>query len=548
MTVIEGRSFGYIVKDISKAKKELIAELEMLRGHVVGLEQLVYESRGEEAALRESEEKYRDLYAESPVAYFSVSPDAEILRVNKQTVQLVGYTRDELVGRPIFDLYTDMPNGKAKVREVFQRVKAGKEVHEAELEMRRADGRKVCINLSVRPVMDINGRFVASRSTAIDVTKRKQAEEALQKSQASLAKAQRIAHMGNWERNVDDTGRYWSDEMFRIFGLEPRQVALTRKEFYNLIHPDDRKFVYEALYENKPCDIEYRIVWVDGSIRVVHARAEVTFDEDGKSLKIHGILQDITERKRAEAQLKTAEEKVWEAEVLREVDRLRSELMSNVSHELRTPLASIKGFASTLLQPDVTWTEEEQRDFFRTIDQEADRLSRIINDLLDISRLEAGAMKLKKHNYRIAEIIGSISGRLDRLAERHKLEKKVSPELPPVLVDEMRIGQVLANLVENAVKFSPEGSPITIGAELVGNLIEVSVADRGRGIPAELIDKVFDRFYQTESVVTGRKTGTGLGLSICRGIIGAHGGRMWVESRVGEGSKFSFILPVSEQE
>lgn len=256
----------------------------------------------------------------------------------------------------------------------------------------------------------------------------------------------------------------------------------------------------------------------------------------------------ISELETSEAKHKQVEERALQAEALKELDRLRSELLANVSHELRTPLASIKGFASTLLQPDVKWNKKEQQDFIQSIDQEADRLARLINDLLDMSLLETGALKLEKVNYQVSEILDSVSGRLANLTEHHQLQVIIPAGLPPVFVDEMRIGQLLANLVENAARYSSKDSQITIEAQLSDDRIIISVTDRGVGIPPELLDRVFDRFYQAESVATGRKGGTGLGLSICRGIVETLGGKIWVESEVGEGSKFSFSLPTSKRE
>jgi signal transduction histidine kinase len=249
-----------------------------------------------------------------------------------------------------------------------------------------------------------------------------------------------------------------------------------------------------------------------------------------------------------EEQLKEAERQGQEIKVLREVDKLRGQFLSNVSHELRTPLTSVKGFVSTLLRTDATWSQDEQRDFLETVNHEADRLTNLINDLLDISRLDAKGLKLNKRRYHISEIIESIGNRLVVLTKQHQLNVNIPSELPPVLADEMRIGQVLTNLVENATKFSPEGTKITIEGKLDGDKIIVSVVDRGIGIPAEVQDKLFNRFFQAESVVSGRKKGTGLGLSICRGIIEAHGGSIWVESELGKGSKFSFCLPISKKD
>ncbi|HEY82745.1 MAG TPA: PAS domain S-box protein [Dehalococcoidia bacterium] len=259
----------------------------------------------------------------------------------------------------------------------------------------------------------------------------------------------------------------------------------------------------------------------------------------GTSESLASVL-DISERKQAEARAR-------ELQALKEIDRLRAQLLANVSHELRTPLTSIRGFISTLLRADVSWSNEEQRDFLQTVDQEAGRLTRLISDLLDMSRLDSGAYQLRREKYHLAEIVKSASSRLASLTAKHRLQLKLPTELPLILADKDGIGQVLTNLVDNAVKYSPEDTEITIEAHLTGDEITVSVIDQGEGIPAELLDKVFDRFYQAESIVSGRKSGTGLGLSICKGIIEAHGGRIWVESKLGEGSRFSFSLPVSKE-
>jgi len=313
--------------------------------------------------------------------------------------------------------------------------------------------------------------------------------------------------------------------------------------FSKVIHPEDLAMVTENFRkrlsgEEVPRNYELRVLTKTGEPIYIDYNSS-TIEREGKIVGVLSIIRDITERKRAE-------EKARELGTLKELDRLRSGLLANVSHELRTPLTSIKGFASTLLDPEVKWSEEEQRDFLQTIDQESNRLTRLISDLLDMSRLEASALKLERDKYQVSKILDSINDRLTKLTEQHQLKVIVPAELPPVFVDEMRIGQVLINLVENATKFSPKGSEITIEAQLAGDQINISVTDRGQGIAPELLDKVFDRFYQAESIVAGRKGGTGLGLSICRGIVEAHGGKIWVESKVGEGSKFSFSLPVSK--
>jgi K+-sensing histidine kinase KdpD len=236
-------------------------------------------------------------------------------------------------------------------------------------------------------------------------------------------------------------------------------------------------------------------------------------------------------------------EEASSARALRELDSLRTELLANVSHELRTPLAAIKGFASSLLQPDISFDDETRLSFIQTIDSEADRLSHMIDDLLLMSRIEAGVFKANKEMYEIKEIIDTIKDRLYNIAIKHNLRIIVPENLPPVMVDGHRIGEVFTNLVENAVKYSPEASEIKIEVVLHEREILAQVKDAGVGIPEEYQPMVFDRFNQLASK-NGHRKGSGLGLCICRGIVESHGGKIWVESQPGKGATFSFSIPL----
>jgi K+-sensing histidine kinase KdpD len=236
-------------------------------------------------------------------------------------------------------------------------------------------------------------------------------------------------------------------------------------------------------------------------------------------------------------------EEASSAKALRELDTMRTEFLANVSHELRTPLAVIKGSANSLLQPDVTFDEQTWRDFLLSIDKDADALSRLVDDLLMMSRLEAGALEVKKVPHHLTDVIGLIKDRLDTLTVKHRLSINVPEKLPLVAIDDERIGEVLTNLVENAVKYSEEDTNINIEAHSDGGELIVSVSDEGVGIPREIHQKIFERFFQGNGHKTGRRKGAGLGLAICRGIIEKHGGRIWVESEPGGGAKFSFSLP-----
>jgi K+-sensing histidine kinase KdpD len=239
-------------------------------------------------------------------------------------------------------------------------------------------------------------------------------------------------------------------------------------------------------------------------------------------------------------------EEASSAKALRELDAMRTELLANVSHELRTPLAAIKGFASSLLQPDISFDDETRQSFIQTIDNEANRLSHLIDDLLLMSRIEAGVFKVKKELFEFSEIIGAIKDRLHSIAIKHNLRLIVPDTLPPLMVDGPRIGEVVTNLVENAVKYSPEASEITIEVEQRDGSILTHVTDKGIGIPKEYQPMVFDRFNQLASK-NGQRKGSGLGLCICRGIVEAHKGKVWVESEPGKGARFSFSLPINTE-
>jgi two-component system sensor histidine kinase KdpD len=232
-----------------------------------------------------------------------------------------------------------------------------------------------------------------------------------------------------------------------------------------------------------------------------------------------------------------------QTEVLRRTDALRVALLSAVAHDLRTPLTSIKTAAGSLLSTQVAWTEDEERDFLRAITGEVDRINRMVGNLLDMSRIEEGRLRPQKELHLIGDVIDTVLDRLRPGFEEHPLKVKVEPGLPPVLMDEVEIDEVLTNLLENAIKYTPAGTPISISAQRTEDDIQVEVADQGPGVPPSALPYLFDRFYRVKAGPGGVK-GTGLGLAIVKGIVEAHGGRVSAENRPEGGMSFSFTLPV----
>jgi len=235
-------------------------------------------------------------------------------------------------------------------------------------------------------------------------------------------------------------------------------------------------------------------------------------------------------------------EEARRARLRAETEQLRNALLSSVSHDLRTPLAVITGATSALLEQPPT-DESVRHEMLKTAHDESLRLTRLVRNLLDMTRLEAGALKVHKEAQPIEEVVGAALERMeDRLGARD-VQTDIPASLPLVPFDSVLIEQVLINLIENATKYTPPGSPITIAARARSGAVEVEVADRGAGIAPEDAERVFEKFYRARELEGG---GVGLGLTICRGIVNAHGGRIWVEPREGGGASFRFTLPLGE--
>jgi two-component system NtrC family sensor kinase len=242
--------------------------------------------------------------------------------------------------------------------------------------------------------------------------------------------------------------------------------------------------------------------------------------------------------------LKEAQALSFETEALKRVNRTKTDLLANVSHELRTPLASIKGFIETLLEKDVEWSRAQQLDFLESANREADRLTFLIRDLLDMSRLDAGRMHLDRQTVTVDEILEAAQNVLSVVAAHHDLRIRPVSDLPVIKADKNRIAQVITNLVENACKFSPPGSRVVLSIKQTPNDIVFGIQDHGIGMTEETLNQLFNRFYQAQMVVTGKTRGTGLGLSITKGIVESHGGQIKVKSKLKEGSLFSFSIPI----
>jgi PAS domain S-box-containing protein len=479
------------------------------------------------------------------------------IRANTACFQFFGATAEEVIGK--YNVFEDESVQNQGLMPMIKRAYATGEPAKFQMdydfgavgnvEVKHPTHKFIEVNLT--PILNKNGKVVNVVSQSIDISDIKRAEDELRASEEKFRNLYETMVEGIIYQGEDGEILSMNPSARRLFGVPLNETDIPTRIDPHLmaIHEDGSPYPVDehpsliSLRTGQPVKNAIMGIYTrDGhKLRWLNINAIPQFRR-GAEKPYQTILtfNDITERKEGEA-------KMVEIESLKRINRAKSELLANVSHELRTPLASIKGFIETLIETDVKWSKSQQRDFLSSANRETDRLTFLIRDLLDMSRIDSGKMVLDKQTYSMSEIMESARNVLSIMAKKHKLETRISPDLLSLNVDKVRIAQVITNLVENAVKFSPEGSTILIEAIAKDNNIVVSVEDKGEGIAQEVMGGLFNRFYQTERVVSGKTRGTGLGLAICKGIVEAHSGKIWVESEPGKGSKFSFCIPVNDR-
>jgi PAS domain S-box-containing protein len=360
-----------------------------------------------------------------------------------------------------------------------------------------------------------------------DITERKRTEEALQQREADLRQAERVAHLGSWTWNpADDTSR-WSDELYRIMGLQPPATpdALI-KGVDRSIPPETmttiRGALQHVLQTGRPWEGDMQIKRPDGSMCWIAARGDVVRDEHGEIVAVSGTAQDITE--------------------LKELQRQRDEWTSLIAHDLRQPIGVITMAASAL--PEVhEEAPEKGHELIKRIAGAADGLARLVDDLLDLSLLEARRLTLDRQWVKPQVLVSETVDRLSHLTAGRRVNIRKPENLPEIFVDQMRIGQVLGNLISNAVKYGDPATDIDVCLEEHGTDVDIAIENHGPGITPEEMGKLFDRFVRTEKARRSHVRGLGVGLYIARELVGAHQGRLWVESTPGETTTFHVTLP-----
>ena len=357
--------------------------------------------------------------------------------------------------------------------------------------------------------------------------------EALRQSERLLAEAESIAKLGSWRLDVASGKMYWSKEALRIFGMNPEAPGPDFEEHKLQIHREDRsmwlKVTEQAMQDGIPFEHQFRNILPDGTSRVIDARGQCKLDDSGKVVQMSGTVQDVTKRVRME--------------------KMKSEFVSTVSHELRTPLTSIRGSLGLIVGGAVGELPPKASGLLRIAYKNSERLVALVNDILDIQKIESGRMDFHMRPIDLIALIENAMEANQAYAQQYEVALSFEKRLPnaQVLADFDRLMQVMANLISNATKFSPRSAKVEIVLERYSGMFRVSIRDHGSGIPKEFQPRIFEKFAQADGSDTRQKGGTGLGLSIAKAIIKRHWGTIGFVSDGGDGSTFYFDLPEYHQ-
>ena len=384
------------------------------------------------------------------------------------------------------------------------------------------------------PVRDDAGRIVRWYATSTDIHDQKRAEEQLADSRERLRAALDASVTGTFRWDIDTNELDWDDNLDRLFGLAPGSTARSLPEFIRLVHSDDRQRVIDACAHcaatGADFDEEFRVAWPDGTVRWLSDKGRVYAGEAG-SRYMTGACVDVTDRRNKE-------------DALRAADRQKDEFLGMLAHEIRNPLAPMM-YSASLLQRRI-----QDPDLKRPLDiiaRQASRMLRIVDDLLDVSRVTQGKISLQRERVRVADVLMQCAEASRPLMESRKHTFVLEPVDSSLTVsgDAVRLAQVVENLLLNAAKYTPDGGSVTLRATAAGSWVAISVRDTGIGIGSDMLGRVFDLFVQADTALDRAEGGLGIGLTLVERLVRMHGGRVEAQSAgPGLGSTFTVHLPL----
>lgn len=491
----------------------------------------VTERKQAEAKQRAAAAYSRSLIEASVDPLVTISPDGKITDVNRATELVTGIPRQRLIGTDFSDYFTE----SERAREGYQQVFSQGFVKDYPLVIRHSSGRITDVLYNASVYKDDGGNVLGVFAAARDVTERKMAEE-LQRASSAYARSLIEASLDplvtiSLQGKITDV----NDASVQATGVPREQLIGTDFADY-CTEPENARAGYQKVFSDGLVrDYALAIRHTSGRITDVLYNASVYRDDKGKVLGAYAAARDVTERKRFERSLQ-------------EASRMKSEFLANMSHELRTPLNGIIGFSEFLVDGKPGTLNPKQKEYLGDILASGRHLLQLINDVLDLAKVESGKMVMNPERFSLLRAIDEVSAVAKPMAQKKKVQVavEVSPQLDFVSLDQQKFKQVLYNLLSNAIKFSDEQGKVQIRAwpHSVG-FFSLAITDSGIGIKPEDLNRLFREFEQLESGAARRYEGTGLGLALTRKIVELQGGVISVESKVGSGSTFTITLPLS---
>ncbi len=515
----------------------------------------------ERKSAEETRARLAAIVESSDDAIMSASLDLTFTSWNRGAERLFGYSMDEVLGQPITMLMP--PNRREEALAVTQRVIDEQRVVHVETVRVRENGAPIDIAYTYSPIRDSAGTVVGVSAIGQDVTDRKRAEAAIRESEAKFRAFVETTEEWVWACDERNINTYSNPAVERILGWS--QEELIGRDWLDFVLQEDRDEIAEAVAASREAKAGWSglvIRWraKDGGVRHLESTATPVLAADGELLGWRGTDRNVTHRIQAEAErerLLAAEQEARAAaeaaqhdlaeqnERLRELDRLKDEFIALVSHELRTPLTSIRGYTELLLDGEAGELGDDQRQFLGVVERNAHRLLHLVGDLLFLAQVEAGKLVLDVG----AVDLGAVASETVEAARPQAEAKDITLTLatgpvPLVAGDRARIGQLMDNLVSNAIKFTPESGRVDVRVRALSKRALVEVRDSGIGIPANERQHLFQRFYRTSTATEQAIQGTGLGLAISKAIVEAHDGRITLTSEEDVGTTFRVELPL----
>jgi PAS domain S-box-containing protein len=517
-------------------------------GSAAGMLALIEDMTGVDRA-EEIRRRLAAIVESSHDAIIGKTLDGRIVSWNRAAADLFGYSESEILGQSVQMLIP--PERRAEEMDILTNLFDGRVVAPFETVRLAKGGRRIELSVTISPIRDAAGRIVGGSKIARDIGPQRQMVAALRESEARLRFALEVGRIGDWELDLRTGTIRRSLRHDHCFGYESLQPEWSIATLLEHVHPQDRDAVAlsyrQGLLRSDDWRSEFRVVWADQSVHWLSIHGSTRYDT-GDSNRMLGIVLDVTEQRRAEEARLYAQRLESENRQIQESNRSKSQFLANMSHELRSPLNAIIGFSDLLGGDGVAIAPAEQRQFIGHIATSGRHLLQLINDVLDLSKVESGKFEFSPEPVDLPALFADVRSVMFSLLQRkrQRLEIAVAPEVAAVVTDPARLKQALFNYLSNAIKFSQEGGHIEMRATAQGEGgFRVEVQDDGPGIAEADVPLLFVEFQQLDAGYTKRHQGTGLGLALTRKLVQAQGGSVGVHSLVGKGSTFYLVLPRS---